>query len=65
MLNQAHQVFQVEVGLGGNIFSQSFEAFGQFGTHGFFKNLWELLHRYYSISMLMFMLHYSMNMTVC
>ncbi len=46
MLHQAHQVFQVEVGLGGNIFSQSFVAFGKFATHGFFRNLWELLHRY-------------------
>ncbi len=27
MLHQAYQVFQVEAGLGGNIFSQSFEAF--------------------------------------
>jgi hypothetical protein len=36
MLNQAYQVFQVEVRLGGNIFSQSFISFGRLATHGFF-----------------------------
>jgi hypothetical protein len=46
MLRQAYQVFQVEVGLGRNIFSQSFLSFGRLATHGFFCNLWELLHRY-------------------
>jgi hypothetical protein len=46
MLHQAYQVLQVEVGLGGNIFSQSFISFGRLATHGFFCNLWELLHRY-------------------
>ena len=46
MLHQAYQLFQVEVGVGGNIFAQSFEVFGRLATHGFFRNLWELLHRY-------------------
>ena len=46
MLHQAYQVFQDEVGLGGNIFSGSFISFGRLATHGFFRNLWELLHRY-------------------
>jgi hypothetical protein len=46
MLHQAYQVFQVEVGLGGNIFSRSFISFGRLATHGFFQNLWELLHIY-------------------
>jgi hypothetical protein len=46
MLHQAYQVFQVKVGLGGNIFSPSFISFGRLATHGFFHNLWELLHRY-------------------
>ncbi len=46
MLHQAYQVFQVEVGLGRNIFSRSFISFGRLATHGFFCNLWELLHRY-------------------
>jgi hypothetical protein len=36
MLHQAYQVFQVEVRLGGNIFSQSFISFGRLATHGFF-----------------------------
>ena len=46
MLHQAYQVFQVEVELGKNIFSQSFISFGRLATHGFFQSLWELLHRY-------------------
>jgi hypothetical protein len=45
MLHQAYQVIQVEVGLGKNIFSP-FISFGRLTTHGFFCNLWELLHRY-------------------
>jgi hypothetical protein len=46
MLHQAYQVFQVEVGLGGSIFSQSFVSFGRLATHRFVRNLWEFLHRY-------------------
>ncbi len=46
ILHQAWQVFQVKVGLGGNIFSRSFILFGGLATYGFFRNLWELLHRY-------------------
>jgi hypothetical protein len=34
MLHQAYQVFQVEVGLGGNIFSQSFVSFGSLPPMG-------------------------------
>jgi hypothetical protein len=46
MLHQAYQVFQVEVRLGRHIFYRSFISFGRLPTHGFFHNLWELLHRY-------------------
>jgi hypothetical protein len=46
MLHQAHQVFQVEIRLDGNMLSQSFVSFGRLATHGLFRNLWELLHRY-------------------
>jgi hypothetical protein len=46
MLHQAYQVFQVEVELGRNIFSRTFISFSRLTTHGFFCNLWELLHRY-------------------
>jgi hypothetical protein len=46
MLHQAYQVFQVEVGLGGIIFSRSFISFGRIATHWFSCNLWELFHRY-------------------
>ncbi len=43
MLMQAYQVFQMEVGLGGNIFHKLFKSLGHLATHGFFQNLWELL----------------------
>jgi hypothetical protein len=43
MLMQAYQVFQTEVGLGGNIFRKPFRSLGHLATHGFFQNLWELL----------------------
>ena len=43
LLNQAYQVFQVEVGLNGNLFDYSFEVYGNFATHGFFQNLWQLI----------------------
>jgi hypothetical protein len=46
ILHQAYQVFQIKVGLGRNIFSQSFVSFGRLNTHGFSRNLWLLLHRY-------------------
>ncbi len=49
MLHQAYQVFQVKVGLSGNIFSRSFISFGRFSTYGFFCNLWEILHRYVDV----------------
>ena len=39
MLMQAYQVFQMEVGLGGNIFQKPFKALGHLATHGFFQNL--------------------------
>jgi hypothetical protein len=40
LLNQAYQVFQVEVGLNGNIFDYFFENYGDLATHGFFRNMW-------------------------
>jgi hypothetical protein len=46
MLYQAYQVIQVEVRLGRDIFSQSLTSFGRLATHGFFQNLWEILHKY-------------------
>ncbi len=52
MLHQVYQVFKVEVGLGTNVFSQSFISFGRLATHGFFQNLWKLLHRYGVVSCL-------------
>ena len=46
LLNQVYQVFQVEVGLNGNIFDYSFEDYGDLATHGFFRNLWQLIRLY-------------------
>ena len=43
MLMQVYQLFQMEVGLGGNIFGKPFRTLGHLATHGFFQNLWELL----------------------
>jgi len=37
MLHQAYQVFQVEVGLGGNIFTKSYASFQGLATHVFFR----------------------------
>ena len=46
MLKQSYEVFQVESGLGGNIFKRSFKDFGVLATHGFFRDLWQLCDRY-------------------
>ena len=46
LLTQAYQVFQMEVGLGGNIFTKPFTELGHLATHGFFRSLWELLDLY-------------------
>ncbi len=43
LLNQAYQVFQVEVGLHGNIFDYFVEDCSNLATHGFFQNMWQLL----------------------
>jgi hypothetical protein len=43
LLSQAYQVFEVEVGLHGNIFDYSFEDYGDLATHGIFRNMWQLL----------------------
>ncbi len=42
LLNQAYQVFQVEVSLHSDIFDYSFEDYGDLATHGFFRNMWQL-----------------------
>ena len=46
LLNQAYQVIQMEVGLGGNIFDRSFTKLGKLATQGWFRNLWELLQMF-------------------
>jgi hypothetical protein len=47
MLKQAYQSFQLDVGLGGNIFDHSFEKLGKISsTYGWFCNLWELLQMF-------------------
>jgi len=43
MLTQSYQAFQIDVGLGGNIFGRSFGRLGHLATDGFFRNIWELL----------------------
>jgi hypothetical protein len=46
MLESAYLVFQTEVGVRGNVLTRSYKALGCLATHGFFKNLWQLLLRY-------------------
>ena len=46
MLTQSYQVFQIELGLGGNIFDKPYNALGHLATDVFFRNLWELLDKY-------------------
>ena len=46
MLASAYLVFQNEVGIGGKVLLRSFEKYGNLATHGFFRNLWQLLSQY-------------------
>ncbi len=43
MLKSAYLVFQTEVGVRGNVLTRMYEALGCLATHGFSKNLWQLL----------------------
>ena len=46
MLAAAYLVFQNEVGIGSKVLLWSFEKYGTLATHGFFRNLWQLLSKY-------------------
>ena len=46
MLAAAYLVFQNEVGIGGKVLLRPFEKYGALATHGFFRNLWQLLSKY-------------------
>jgi hypothetical protein len=46
LLHHAYQIFQVKVGLHGNIFDYSFDDYGDLATHGFFRNMWQLLRMF-------------------
>ena len=43
MLALAYLIFQTEVGIGGDILLRPFKKYGDLATHGFFRNLWQLL----------------------
>ena len=45
-LRHAYEAFQVEVGLGGNIFSLPYDHYGDLSTHSFFRHFWQLCDRY-------------------
>ena len=45
-LRHAFEAFQVETGLGGNIFLRDYDRLGVLATDGWFKNLWQLCHLY-------------------
>ena len=49
MLTHAYQTFQMEVGLGGNIFGKCFKSLGHLASQGFFRNLWELAWTYKTV----------------
>ena len=42
ILAQSYQVFQVEVGLGGNIFAHPYSTFEGLSTMGWWKHMWQL-----------------------
>ena len=46
MLKAAYLVFQNEVGIGGKVLLWPFKKYGTLATHGFFRNLWQLLSKY-------------------
>ena len=46
MLAAAYLVFQNEMGIGGKVLLWLSEKYGALATHGFFRNLWQLLSRY-------------------
>ena len=46
MLRQAFEVFLMEVGLSTNVLLENFDRLGCLATHGWWKHLWELAHRY-------------------
>jgi hypothetical protein len=46
MLAAAYLVFQNEVGIRGKVLLWPFEKYGALATHGFFRNLWQLLSKY-------------------
>jgi hypothetical protein len=52
MLAAAFVVFQTEVGIGGDILTRSYGLYGFLASHGFFKNLWQLLS-WYGVSLRM------------
>ena len=46
MLEAAYLVFQTEVGVGSTVLQMPYNELGCLATHGFFRNLWQLLSRY-------------------
>jgi hypothetical protein len=46
MLEARYLVFQTEVGVRGNVLTRSYKSLGYLASHGFFKNLLQLLSRY-------------------
>jgi hypothetical protein len=46
LLHHSYQIFQVKVGLHGNIFNYSFDSCSDLATHGFFQNMWQLLRMF-------------------
>ena len=45
-LRQSYETFLMDVGLGGNIFTQNYNTLGFLAEHCWFKHLWRLCHMY-------------------
>jgi hypothetical protein len=46
MLRQSLEVFQMEMGLSMNILEEDFDRLGHLASHGWWKHLWQLCHKY-------------------
>ena len=46
MLRQSYEIFQMEVGLSSNIFTEDFSRLGNLASNGWWKHLWHLCWKY-------------------
>ena len=46
MLKQGYEVFQMDLGLQGNIFCRDYDALGSLAADSWMKTTWQLCHRF-------------------